>query len=160
MSIATPAFFWSLFAWKIFFQPFTFSLYNCIHWYHAFKINTLMLLNSSVLKQLQCSFLNMNQSFNPIDYILSPNKNTSNVTFSGANYFHKYVMKISTKFYLQCSSFHHNFLSGRLDSSQCKKLSLEHHRRFISIQFYTFKFLLSPFHSNCKQTIILFSFTK
>ena len=27
MSIATPAFFWSLFAWKIFFQPFTFSLY-------------------------------------------------------------------------------------------------------------------------------------
>ena len=24
MSIATPAFFWSLFAWKIFFQPFTF----------------------------------------------------------------------------------------------------------------------------------------
>lgn len=119
-----------------------------------------MLLNSSVLKQLQCSFLNMNKSFNPIDYIQSPNKNTSNVTFSGANYFLKYVMKISTKFYLQCSSFHHNFLSGRLDSSQCKKLSLEHHRRFISIQFYTFKFLLSPFHSNCKQTIILFSFTK
>src|SRR5574340_1604013 len=27
MNIATPAFFWSLFAWKIFFQPFTFSLY-------------------------------------------------------------------------------------------------------------------------------------
>ena len=27
MSIATPAFFWSLFAWNIFFQPFTFSLY-------------------------------------------------------------------------------------------------------------------------------------
>ena len=27
MSIATPAFFLSLFAWKIFFQPFTFSLY-------------------------------------------------------------------------------------------------------------------------------------
>ena len=27
MSIATPAFFWSLFAWKILFQPFTFSLY-------------------------------------------------------------------------------------------------------------------------------------
>ena len=27
MRIATPAFFWSLFAWKIFFQPFTFSLY-------------------------------------------------------------------------------------------------------------------------------------
>ena len=27
MSIATPAFFWSLFAWKIFFQSFTFSLY-------------------------------------------------------------------------------------------------------------------------------------
>ena len=27
MSIATPAFFWSLFAWIIFFQPFTFSLY-------------------------------------------------------------------------------------------------------------------------------------
>ena len=27
MSIATPAFFWSLFAWYIFFQPFTFSLY-------------------------------------------------------------------------------------------------------------------------------------
>ena len=27
MSIATPAFFWSLFTWNIFFQPFTFSLY-------------------------------------------------------------------------------------------------------------------------------------
>ena len=27
MSIATPAFFWSLFAWNIFFQPLTFSLY-------------------------------------------------------------------------------------------------------------------------------------
>ena len=27
MSIATPAFFWSLFAWYIFFQPFIFSLY-------------------------------------------------------------------------------------------------------------------------------------
>ena len=27
MSIATPAFFWSLFVWSIFFQPFTFSLY-------------------------------------------------------------------------------------------------------------------------------------
>ena len=27
MSIATPAFFWSLFAWNIFFQSFTFSLY-------------------------------------------------------------------------------------------------------------------------------------
>ena len=27
MSIATPAFFWSLFAWNISFQPFTFSLY-------------------------------------------------------------------------------------------------------------------------------------
>ena len=27
MSIATPAFFWSLFVWYIFFQPFTFSLY-------------------------------------------------------------------------------------------------------------------------------------
>ena len=27
MSIATPAFFWSLIAWNIFFQPFTFSLY-------------------------------------------------------------------------------------------------------------------------------------
>ena len=27
MSIATPAFFWSLFAWNIFFQPFTLSLY-------------------------------------------------------------------------------------------------------------------------------------
>ena len=27
MSIATPAFFWFLFAWKIFLQPFTFSLY-------------------------------------------------------------------------------------------------------------------------------------
>ena len=27
MSIATPAFFWSLFAWNILFQPFTFSLY-------------------------------------------------------------------------------------------------------------------------------------
>ena len=27
MSIATPAFFWSLFVWNIFFQPFTFSLY-------------------------------------------------------------------------------------------------------------------------------------
>ena len=27
MSIATPAFFWSLFAWNIFFQPYTFSLY-------------------------------------------------------------------------------------------------------------------------------------
>ena len=27
MSIATPAFLWSLFAWNIFFQPFTFSLY-------------------------------------------------------------------------------------------------------------------------------------
>ena len=27
MSIATHAFFWSLFAWNIFFQPFTFSLY-------------------------------------------------------------------------------------------------------------------------------------
>ena len=26
MSIATPAFYWSLFAWNIFFQPFTFSL--------------------------------------------------------------------------------------------------------------------------------------
>ena len=26
MSIATPAFFWSLFAWNIFFHPFTFSL--------------------------------------------------------------------------------------------------------------------------------------
>ena len=26
MSIATPPFFWSLFAWNIFFQPFTFSL--------------------------------------------------------------------------------------------------------------------------------------
>ena len=133
---------------------------SCIHWYHAFKIKTLMLLNSSILKQLHCSFLNMNKSFNPIDYLLSPNKNTSNVTFSGVNYFHKYIMRISTTFYLQCSSFHHNFLSGWLDSSQCKKLSLEHHWRFISIQFYTFKFLLSPLHSNCKQTIILFSFTK
>ena len=27
MSIATPAFFWSLFVWNIFFQPLTFSLY-------------------------------------------------------------------------------------------------------------------------------------
>ena len=27
MSIATPAFFWSLFVWNVFFQPFTFSLY-------------------------------------------------------------------------------------------------------------------------------------
>ena len=27
MSIATPAFFWSPFAWNVFFQPFTFSLY-------------------------------------------------------------------------------------------------------------------------------------
>ena len=27
ISIATPAFFWSLFAWNIFLQPFTFSLY-------------------------------------------------------------------------------------------------------------------------------------
>ena len=27
MSIATPAFFWSLFVWNTFFQPFTFSLY-------------------------------------------------------------------------------------------------------------------------------------
>ena len=27
MSIATHAFFWSLFAWNIFFRPFTFSLY-------------------------------------------------------------------------------------------------------------------------------------
>ena len=27
MSIATPAFFWSLFAWNISFHPFTFSLY-------------------------------------------------------------------------------------------------------------------------------------
>ena len=27
MSIGTPAFFWSLFGWDIFFQPFTFSLY-------------------------------------------------------------------------------------------------------------------------------------
>ena len=27
MSIASPAFFWSLFAWNIFFQPFTFILY-------------------------------------------------------------------------------------------------------------------------------------
>ena len=27
MSIASPAFFWSLFAWDIFFQSFTFSLY-------------------------------------------------------------------------------------------------------------------------------------
>ena len=27
MIIATPAFFWCLFAWNIFFQPFTFSLY-------------------------------------------------------------------------------------------------------------------------------------
>ena len=27
MSITTPAFFWSLLAWNIFFQPFTFSLY-------------------------------------------------------------------------------------------------------------------------------------
>ena len=27
MTIATPAFFWSPFAWNIFYQPFTFSLY-------------------------------------------------------------------------------------------------------------------------------------
>ena len=27
MSIATPAFFWSLFAWNIFFRPLTFNLY-------------------------------------------------------------------------------------------------------------------------------------
>ena len=27
IKIATPALFWSLFAWNIFFQPFTFSLY-------------------------------------------------------------------------------------------------------------------------------------
>ena len=27
MSIATPAFFWSLFVWNIFFQPFIFSMY-------------------------------------------------------------------------------------------------------------------------------------
>ena len=30
MSIATPAFFWSQFAWNIFFHPFTFSLYVCL----------------------------------------------------------------------------------------------------------------------------------
>ena len=30
ISIATPAFFWYLFVWNIFFQPFTFSLYVSI----------------------------------------------------------------------------------------------------------------------------------
>ena len=73
MSIATPAFFWSLFPWKIFFQPFTFSLYVspvlrwvscrqhmqgscfCIHFLHQVTcISSLTPLYSTQLCEFLC----------------------------------------------------------------------------------------------------------
>lgn len=52
---------------------------------------------------------------------------------------------------LQGSSFKHDLLSSRLNSSQGKELSLEDHWRLIRVQLHTIEFLFSPFHINCKQ---------
>lgn len=48
--------------------------------------------------------------------------------------------------YLQGASLHHDLLSVWLNSCQGEELSLEHHRRFLRVQFDRIKLLFAPFH--------------
>lgn len=63
------------------------------------------------------------------------------------NIFTALLKKMSSlNLYLQSASFHHDLLSGWLNSCQGKELSLEHHRRLLGIQLYCIKLLFAPFH--------------